>query len=220
MKSRFLIIVTIFALCMNLSAQDLSQPVENPVYRNFVSYDVGTVLPMIIFSAISAMDEYSSGDYFLNTAFQYERQMHKNFSLTGRFSFRGFHFGDFAFNAFTLEAQGRHYPEEDRPFFYGLALGYSLLDYKVPENISGIAHYFKVGGRLGWRIPFGVSRRWVFEPSFGYDIAFGSIPVRTDNNTEGFLAFLDSLLDDLVNRLVRGYIIGGFQISMCLGYSF
>jgi hypothetical protein len=121
--------------------------------------------------------------------------------------------------SFSAEGHGRYFPEGDM-FFLVVMLGYANFNYR-DETINSISHYFKFGAKLGWRIDFGKPGGLVLEPAIGYSWAIG----KTNNiefieGSDEFSTFFNQLFNQYYEYIIRGYFVGGLQVSLGLGYRF
>jgi hypothetical protein len=157
------------------------------------------------------------------TAAQYERQITDAISLAGRFDFRMFDLpssydSGTTMTAFSAEGHIRYYPKISAFFLDGM-LGYAMFNYRT-EAIHSLSHYLKLGARLGWRIDFGKPGGFVLEPSFGYNFAFGDSNINIIKGTDETSTFFNQLLNLIYGSLIKGFFVGGPQISLGLGYRF
>ena len=138
--------------------------------------------------------------------------------------------------AISAEAHGRFYPFEGA-FFLGGMLGYGNLmmdisgDFSVtymgePQgsqrvNFNALRHYAKVGPRVGWRIDFGNTGGFVFEPSLGYDHAFGLGDTFTKQFQRAIGDDIDiGELDDVFKILESYVLVGGPRVTLGFGWRF
>ncbi|MDR2897638.1 MAG: autotransporter domain-containing protein [Spirochaetaceae bacterium] len=154
------------------------------------------------------------------TAIQYERQISRYISVAGRFEYRGVMIpaaGDSKFSSYSAEGHVRCYPGANR-FFLDAMAGYGLFTY---QNVIGkyLSHHFKYGGRLGWRVDFGKPGGLVLEPSIGYYGVVGEGNIRFVDDFDGNDT-VNELLNELSDYIIKGYFIGGPQISLGFGYRF
>ena len=191
----------------------------------FADYEEATIMPQNIITIDMALP-YSTlltwaitGNPFFGIAVQYERQILENFSVAGRLDYRGMWFSDTSLSSFSAEGHGRFYPEGNRFFINGV-IGYAYFNYfsTIGETINSMSHYLKLGAKFGWRIDFGKPGGLVLEPSFGYYHAIGNTNIGF--NSFGDDNFFTELLNDLYSYIIRGYFVGGLQISLGLGYRF
>ena len=139
--------------------------------------------------------------------------------------------------ALSAEGHARFYPA-GRTFFVGGMLGYGNLKIDMAveatardiitgesesEKISLTAprNYAKVGARLGWRIDFGKPGGFVFEPSFGYDHAFGfgdTFGKRLEDATDMDIDMSD--LDEMLKILESYVFVGGPRVTLGFGWRF
>jgi hypothetical protein len=145
----------------------------------------------------------------------------------------------------TLSAEGhfRFYPF-GQTFFLGAMAGYGNLvigasgEAVGTHNVTGVTerepivsftaqrNYVKVGARLGWRIDFGRPGGFVFEPSFGYDHAFGlgesPFAKKLQDGIGGDLGDIDAIgdLDDAFKILENYVFVGGPRLTLSFGWRF
>ena len=149
------------------------------------------------------------------TSIQYERQISENISVAGGLGYREICVLSSDGNraklaSFSLQGHGRIYPDRNKVFIDGM-FGYANFIY-LDENIHSLSHYFQIGTKLGWRIDFGKPGGLVLEPSFGYYIAIGKTNKLFNEDNQ--------LLNQLYENIIRGFFVGGLQISLGLGYRF
>jgi len=140
-------------------------------------------------------------------------------------------------NSFTAEGHVRWYPGKN-VFFLDGQLGYGYLaptfsgeaiytknGKKVKESVSITTprHYFTYGAKIGWRVIFGESGGFYFEPSFGY---YGHVPMSDsfgkalakkyggDEETD------TKAYDDTFEYLENYLFIGGPRIALVFGWNF
>ena len=188
--------------------------------KNVIAIDLGYVMPCLVAWGIT-------GNLFLVTAIQYERQILENFSLGGRFDYRIMSISDSysrtELSSFSFETHARYYPGRNIFFLDGM-LGYAGFIYfsssRYNETIDSISHYFKLGGKLGWRIDFGKPGGFILEPSIGYYGAIGSNNIEFYENSSDTNVLLNQLFNQLYEYIIKGFFIGGTQFSLCFGYRF
>jgi len=217
-KKALLIVGILVFLSGNIFADD-EYEVNFP--KNTITLDTGLFLYTPIFWEVTDF-RYN----FIGTAIQYERQILEKMSLAVRVDYRGLYIFDDSktiMSAISLEAHYRYYPTGGTFFLDGM-LGYANFYYlfdssrKTTESYS---HYFKLGGRLGWRIDFGKPGGFVLEPSFGYYGAFGKTSIEFIEGTSENASALNRLLNQIYdNFLINGFFVGGPQFSLGLGYRF
>ena len=179
--------------------------------KNVIAIEIGYTISSLIVWGIKE-------NPFFVTAIQYERQISESVSLGGRFDYRIMSFPDFDsrtdLSSFSFEAHIRYYPERNVFFVDGM-LGYAGFIYYSSfansETVNSISHYFKFGGKLGWRIDFGKPGGFILEPSIGYYGAIGSTNIDFSNR------WLNLLYEHFI---IKGFFVGGPQFSLCLGYRF
>jgi len=217
--------------------------------KNTVTVDFGpTLVGATIKSLGDAMNDAGAGTSSsgFGIAAQYERQLLEKLSVQGRFAYVGGGLGfkeenavlEMKLNSFSLEGHARFYPFRRGVFFLDGMLGYANMattfsgkakytdkntGAKVIESVSVKASrsYFKYGTKIGWRIDFGTSGGFIFEPSFGwYGVAgigdtFGKkLFAGTDADKDAVAAY-----DDLFEVFeILG--IGGLRLSLAFGWRF
>ena len=146
------------------------------------------------------------------------------------------------FTAISTEGHVRFYPFGST-FFLGGVVGYGGLILNASGEIVGIEQntgqseresisliaprsYVKIGARLGWRIDFGRPGGFVFEPSLGYDHAFGLgdtfgkrlQSALQDAAGESIEELSD--LDDAFKILESFIFVGGPRVTLSFGWRF
>ena len=176
--------------------------------RNTITIDVGTPYDTLLTSAFT-------GDPFFGSAIQYERQILPNFSVAGRMEYIGLWFldSDSSISTVTAGLHGRYYPN-GRSFFLDYMVGYANLYIVSISDDDIMGHYFKTGGKIGWRIDFGKPGGFVLEPAFGIYFPFG--PNIQFVNSEGWGW---GLLNFFSNMLARTFV-AGFGGSLGMGFRF
>jgi hypothetical protein len=189
---------------------------ENAFPKNTITVDMGLTASTLITWGII-------GDTFFGTAVQYERQIWNKVSLASRFEYRvisiSSSYGSTTMASFSAEGHGRYFPEGDMFFLDGM-LGYANFNYR-DETINSISHYFKLGAKFGLRIDFGKPGGLVLEPAIGYYWAIG----KTNNiefieGSDEFSSFFNQLFNQYYEYIIKGYFVGGLQVSLGLGYRF
>ena len=152
---------------------------ENPLPKNIVSVDVGTVGYTLLLSGIYNFSGLHA--VYFGTGIQYERQLSGYLSLATLLGYTGIFFLDSGSNisSFSVEEHIRYYPRQDTFFLDGM-LGYGNFITQFDSRKTVLSHYLTVGGKLGWRIDFDKPGGLILEPSFGYYGAIG----RTNSNIE------------------------------------
>ena len=212
MAKKFTIIfILIFINGLMFADEDYSFP------RNTITFDAGlsysSVLTTIIIGDGSLFDEY-----IIMAGAQYEYQILENFSVAGRIDYKLFNISDISLSSILISSYGRYYTSGG-PFFLDAILGYGLFT----MTDMPVSHYFRYGGRLGWRIDFGKPGGLVLEPFFGYVGALGktNVDFNTANQTNSqFLNFLNQLLNQMYDYMIRGFFVGGPVIGLGVGYRF
>ena len=197
--------------------------VKTALPKNTITIDVGqTVAFLLATGMVYAMDP-SDALILFGIAAQYERQIVEKASAALRFEYglieNSSYDMNFRIHALSAEGHGRFYPMQTTPFFLGLTLGYAvaLCDFSTPEDErKPVGHYFKIGGKLGYRIYFNKPGGFVLEPSLGFNFLFGA---RIKPFDDGYY-FIDDLLNSMYDTLVRSITGGGPRFSLSLGYRF
>ena len=191
--------------------------VENVFPKNTITVDMGlTVSTLITWGII--------GDTVFGTAIQYERQVLNKISLASRFEYRVISISSSdssrtTTSSFSAEGHGRYFPGEGIFFLDGM-LGYANFNYR-DEAINSISHYFKLGAKLGWRIDFGKPGGLVLEPAIGYYWAIGkNNDIAFLEGSDEFSSFFNQLFNQYYEYIIKGYFVGGLQVSLGLGYRF
>ena len=190
---------------------------ENRLPKNIITVDMGLTLPSFVVWGIT-------GFTFFGTAIQYERQILEKVSTIGRLDYRGISISGYDYktsmSSISLEGHGRYYPEQGAFFLDGM-LGYAVFSYSSGVNEpANLSHYFKLGGKFGWRIDFGKPGGLIFEPSFGYYGAIGRTYIEFIKDAGEVGGFFNQWLNQYFNYIVKGYFVGGPQFSLGLGYRF
>ena len=190
---------------------------ENRLPKNIITVDMGLTLPSFVVWGIT-------GFTFFGTAIQYERQILEKVSTIGRLDYRGISISGYDYktsmSSISLEGHGRYYPEQGAFFLDGM-LGYAVFSYSSGVNEpANLSHYFKLGGKFGWRIDFGKPGGLIFEPSFGYYGAIGRTYIELIKDAGEVGGFFNQWLNQYFNYIVKGYFVGGPQFSLGLGYRF
>ena len=182
--------------------------------QNFISYDAYLSFAYLLTGGLAGMPSFGG-------AFQYERQITDTISAAGRLDYRMMrtdssdpHVG---MTAYSAEAHVRYYHDGENFFINGM-LGYALFHYISTNSynpVNEVFHFFKYGGKIGWRIDLGRPGGIFLEPSFGYYVAAG--PYIDIEPSDGvFSGFFNMAF----NAMIRGFFVGGPQVSLGLGYSF
>jgi hypothetical protein len=236
------IILVILALIVRggLFAQETPgevPPREKAPPMNTFSVDAGPLITGAAGGAVlGRVISGASGSGF-GIAAQYERQFTPYFSAAARFAYMGLglSISEISMNAasYSVEGHGRFYPFGES-FFLDLMLGYAnfamTLSGKGFDDMNSNGNYFKLGGKLGWRIDFGKPGGFVFEPAFGYSAGIGG-GNRFDITTgyedspgyEQIKDFVGNVEDSLntVKDLLANYVfVGGPRMTLGLGWRF
>ena len=219
--------------------------------KNTITVDVGpTILGLalgIVPSLMGAEDMDISG---FGIAGQYERQLSRPLSVTGRFSYLSAGVGmtqsdegytgkmSISLVSFSAEGHVRFYPSGNTFFLNGM-VGYAnfkidfsdkVYDYAGRENtdysfaIAADRSYIKFGAGLGWRISFGRNGGFTFEPSVGYSFLLGMGAPIGDRIAEKLKDKL-GVGEDVssfteIFPLLEQFGVGGIRYSLAFGYRF
>ena len=214
MPKKWLLVLIFLALAGGSVFSD-DENTETVLPKNTITVD-----PSLAFSTFVAWGIL--GDYFFGTALQYERQIVDSASAALRLEYRGMSIsssdgGRTDLMGFSVEGHGRYYPERGVFFLDGM-LGYANFTF-IDSTVYSISHYFKLGGKLGWRIDFGKPGGLVLEPAFGYYWAIGKTNNLFETTDEQFGYFYE-LLNRYYDYLIKGYFVAGPQFGLSLGYRF
>jgi len=190
--------------------------------KNVITIDAGQAAFLLLLTGTINLFE-DDPSYIFCTAAQYERQIINKASVAVRFEYGIMDFsGDdstWRMQSFSADVHGRYYPTKKNIFFLGGSLGYAavLCDFSTSEQeIKPIAHYVKIGGKLGWRFDFKKPGGFVLEPAIGYSLIYGS---RIKTGVEKNFPILGGLLN-LMNDALAQTLARGFGVSLGLGYRF
>jgi hypothetical protein len=189
---------------------------KNVFPQNTITADAGLTVSTLIAWGIL-------GETVFGANIQYERQIVSKLSVAGRFEYRGIGISSSNGNrtdltAFSAEGHARYYPGGNTFFLDGM-LGYAFFNYK-DERMNSTLHYFKLGPKLGWRIDIGKPGGLVLEPSLGYYFAIGKTDMGFIEGSDGASVFLNNVLNQLWDYMIKGYFVGGAQLCFGLGYRF
>jgi len=223
--------------------------------KNTITVDFG---PTIIGGLISAAGDIAKntlgGDTGLTTsgfgiAAQYERQLLKQLSVAGRFSWLQADLGysdkfsgaDVKMGAniisYSIEGHVRYYPLGETFFLDGM-LGYANMTVTFsgqlkaegggsPVSVSYAPSqgFFALGGKIGWRISFGKNGGFTFEPSLGYVFGIGSGDTIWDQlskqkKNETGADIGDVGIGDIFDILQNFIFVGGPRLSLAFGWRF
>jgi len=140
----------------------------------------------------------------------------------------------------SAEVHGRFYPSGEA-FFFGGMLGFGTLSTtfsgslaakksdgtqeRVDVSFTASRGYLKLGARVGWRVNFGRQGGFTFEPSLGYDFAFGlgdtmgkalQKEVEKKTGEEVDMSGMDELFGYLENLI----FVGGPRLTLAFGWRF
>ena len=211
----FLLILLVFAGSAVYADEDGVFP------KNTFTIDGLTPLAFLLSNLI-----IDDGTFGFGTAVQYERQFTRTISAAVRFEYKLFANlgGNTGTNMWSMSAEGhfRFYPGGSVFFLDGM-LGYANFSFKLDEYEMPMSHYFKLGGRLGWRIDFGEPGGFVLEPSFGYSGVIGNTNIdfnRMSDTSNSLISGINRFLNQMYDGMIRGFFVGGPVLSIGLGYRF
>jgi len=216
-----LVLGLLLLACGNVLADDADEAAVMP--KNTIIIDVFPTVEFLFLTLLFNSDNPDPPKYVIGTAIQYERQILEKFSLAGRFEYGIIDMSDneskWKISSFSAEGRGRYYPGQDVFFLEG-TLGYANIsaDFSTTDNeITPSAHFFKFGGKLGWRIDSKKPGGFIFEPGVGY---YGSVGTELKTGYEKDLPILGVLLNYLTSTVARALFVDGLRISLGLGYRF
>jgi len=177
---------------------------DEEILRHTITLDVlSTGISMFI---MAYFYDYTVNNIVFLSALQYEYQLTYRLSAAARFNIKYIRYSG---EMLSLSGEGhfRFYPSASAFYVSGM-LGYAyfgLTDY-------GNYNFFVFGPRLGWRIDFGKNKPggFIMEPSLGYTAAIGERRFVPDVSN----------LDYDSTFLIRNYLVGGFQVSLGMGWRF
>jgi len=214
--SKYILLSLVFFVIVNgyIFSDDYNE--ENAFPKNTITVDIGSTASTLITWGIM-------GDIVFGTAVQYERQILNKVSLASRFEYRVISIsssdGSTTMASFSAEGRGRYFPGGDIFFLDGM-LGYANFNYR-DEAINSTSHYFKLGAKLGWRIDFGKPGGLVLEPAIGYSWAIGkNNDIKFIEGSDEISSFFNRWLNRYYEYIIKGYFVGGLQVSLGLGYRF
>jgi len=141
----------------------------------------------------------------------------------------------------SAEAHARFYPSGET-FFLGGMLGFGTLSAtfsgsfaakdnntgeheKVDLSFTASRGYLKLGARIGWRISFGRQGGFTFEPSLGWDFAFGlgdtmgqALQKEVEKKTGEGVDM--SAMDEMFYFLENLIFVGGPRLTLAFGWRF
>jgi len=201
-----------------------NKPAEDSNVRlnNTLTLDLGPTSFFLLISGILSMDNDTPPSIF-GIGAQYERQITDDTSAAIRFEYGMFDNSvkerKWLMSSFLTEGHIRYYFSKSI-FFADLTLGYAyiLFDNSIPEeNKISNAHYFKAGGKFGWRIDFNKPGGFVLEPAIGIYGAWGSL-LKTDMFDDFW--FFGDLLKNLPGAFAETLFLSGVRFSLGFGYRF
>lgn len=211
---------------------------------NVITVDVGpTIIGLGLGIGLGAALPGASGGGF-GIGAQYERHITEQFSAAGRFAYLGAKVDmgmsggsvGIELNSFSIEGHGRWYPFSGAFFLDGM-LGYANFAMKMSGSVSGQGlsadtdmGFFKLGGKLGWKIDFGKPGGFVFEPAFGYSggIKLGGKPFDITGLEEfedieevsNAMSSLSGSIDQAADLLTNFIFVGGPRMTLSFGWAF
>jgi hypothetical protein len=215
MAKKLLMIIGLCLCAGGMVFADENDDEIKPVPKNTAVIDVAPALGGLMMMAMYSSDGYDSA-YAFGIGAHYERQIAEKMSLSARFAYGMMGFDDDYFlhmSSISAEAHYRYYPLQGT-FFFDAMLGYANFSLEASGENKTTAHYFKYGGKLGWRIDFGRPGGFVLEPAIGYSGVAGS------SNTKFFENDINGILSSVYNIIARGVFTGGIRYSLGLGYRF
>ncbi|MDR2921862.1 MAG: autotransporter domain-containing protein [Treponema sp.] len=219
-KKIMLVLGFLLLACGTVSADDADEEITMP--KNTITVDAGQTAFLLLYTGISNLLNPDSPTFAIGIAAQYERQIIQKASAAVRFEYGiidkpGSEM--WRISAIVMEGHGRYYPEEG-PFFLDGTLGYAYIftDFSSSDRkIKPTAHYFKFGGKLGWRIDFKKPGGFVFEPALGF---YGAVGTGLNLGYDDDVPVLGGLLNFLNTSIARMLFVDGLRVSLCIGYSF
>ena len=239
MRKGIVLVILVIIAQGDLFAQEAPgevPPREKALPMNTLSVDAG---PLIIGAAGGAVLGGVVGGASSNGfgIAQYELQFTPYFSAAARFAYMGLglSISDISMNAasYSVEGHGRFYPFGGS-FFLDLMLGYANFTMTLSgsgfDDLNSNGNYFKLGGKLGWRIDFGKPGGFVFEPAFGYSAGIGGgnrFGITTGyedspgyEQIKDFVGNLEDSLNIVKDTLVSYVFVGGPRMTLGLGWRF
>jgi hypothetical protein len=201
--------------------EDADVNTEISLPQNTITVDIGPTVSIITTAWVYNMFFFGfvSIDAF-GIATQYERQIVRHASITGRFEYDRVHISTvglkWTMSAIFAEIHGRYYPFKFGVFFLDGMVGYAnvFMNISVADiKANPAAHYFKFGGKLGARIDFGKPGGFVFEPAWGYYGAVGR-SIKLANYAERDKAAAWRSFDELSQYLFTS----GLRLSLGFGW--
>ena len=220
-KNIFLIFLLLLLTSGSAFADDEGRDTALP--KNTFSVDVGKTAFLLLTSGIANITDFASSTFIIGTAIQYERLVSKNVGLLLNYEYGMFRFADdmmFNMQAHSVGVNWRYYFSDMKVFFLEGALGYAHLNFYYATNsyeINPIIHYFKFGGKLGWKIDFNKPGGFVLEPAIGL---YGVIGKPIKMGYEEDMPIMGRMLNILENIFVWGLLNGYTPFSLSLGYRF
>jgi hypothetical protein len=223
MKKHMILLVLMFVTTVGfIFSQENNMSNDEYVPKNTFTIDM-------VLTGATLASLTTTGIPFLGTAVQYERQLLDKLSIAGRLEYKGIGMGEFfsffslddiitMMQSFSAEGHLRYYPTGNTFFFDGM-LGYAFFNYSS-DPIDTMSHYFKFGGKMGLMIDFGKPGGFVLEPSVGYYGAIGDDNPITVEEVDDLTSFFNGILNLLFGSLIKGFFVGGPQLSLGIGYRF
>jgi hypothetical protein len=213
--------ITLFLGFLLLAGVTVFPDEDAPLPKNTITVDVGPTVFFLLYTGISHLID--NPGYAFGVAAQYERQIMEKVSATGRFEYGIMDMSEsdlkWRISSISAEGQGRYFPGMGT-FFLGGSLGYVYVftDFSTTDReIKPAAHYFKFGGKLGWRIDFDKPGGFVFEPAVG---CYGSVGTSFKMGYEEDFPILGGTLNFMTNILTRVLFVDGLRFSLGFGYRF
>ena len=213
MNLKYAVLLIVFLLS---GAAIFADETQSELPKNAIAIDVGPTLTYLFLSGIMAITD--THVFSIGVGAQYERQITEKISIEGRLGYGVLNsFGyDSKWNMFSFSSEiaGRYYLLST--YFLGLSLGYANVFSDI-ANEKTAAHFFRLGGKMGWRIDFKEPGGFILEPAIAYYVGIGPNP---SYDYDDALSYLNSMLGFLNYNIGRMLFIDGFRLSLCLGYRF
>jgi len=221
LKKIAIVLFFLLIACGSVFADDTDE--ESAMPKNTVTVDVAPTSFFLLFTGIMNIVDTDNPTFAIGIATQYERQITEKFSAAGRFEYGIIDMPGsvpkWRISAITAEGHGRYYHGQGMFFLDGtLGYAYVFTDFSsTDQEIKPDAHYFKFGGKLGWRIDFDKPGGFVLEPALGYYVAVGT---SLKTGYEKDLPIFGNMLNFLTNNIARTLFVDGLRFSIGLGYRF
>jgi len=213
MPNRLILIITLVLIIK--STVFTQENVEFP--RNSLSFDALALLSSSVATGILSFAD-GTGAVLLNMSGQYEYQLSENFSLAARLEFKMFNFVEIInLSSVSMEMYGRYYPS-GKFFFLDAMAGYALFN----MTAMPASHFFKYGGRLGWRIDFKEPGGFFIEPYIGYSGSFGksNVDFNFGSSSGSDFSIINDIINSMYNFIIKGYFVSGPMTGLSIGYRF